>query len=55
MAPKRMTKKQAAELSRMAEIVERLKAIYPDAICALEWGGQHGGAEVFASVTSVPI
>ena len=45
MAPKRMTKKQAAELSRMAEIVERLKAIYPDAICALEWGGQHGGAE----------
>lgn len=25
---------------RMAEIVERLKAIYPDAVCALEYGGQ---------------
>ena len=43
MATKRMTKKQAAELSRMAEIVERLKAVYPDVVCALEWGGQHGG------------
>ena len=43
MATKRMTKKQAAELSRMAEIVERLKAVYPDVVCALDWGGQHGG------------
>ena len=43
MATKRMTKKQAAELSRMAEIVERLKSVYPDVVCALEWGGQHGG------------
>ena len=43
MATKRMTKKQAAEISRMAEIVERLKTIYPDVVCALEWGGQHGG------------
>ena len=43
MATKRMTKKKAAELSRMAEIVERLKAVYPESVCALEWGGQHGG------------
>ncbi len=27
----------------MAAIVERLKVIYPEAICALEWGGQNGG------------
>ena len=40
---KRMTKKQAAEAARMAVIVERLKAVYPDAVCALEWGGQQGG------------
>ena len=31
----------------MAAIVERLKAVYPDAICALEWGGQHGGDPTF--------
>ena len=43
MATKRITKKQAAEVSRMAEIVERLKTIYPDVVCALEWGGQRGG------------
>ena len=43
MATKRITKKQAAEISRMAEIVERLKAVYPESVCALEWGGQHGG------------
>ena len=43
MATKRITKKQAAEITRMAEIVERLKSLYPDAVCALEWGGQHGG------------
>lgn len=43
MATKRITKKQAAEIARMAEIVERLKAVYPDVVCALEWGGQHGG------------
>ena len=40
---KRITKKQSAEMARMAEIVERLKEVYPDAVCALEWGGQHGG------------
>ena len=43
MATKRITKKQAADISRMAAIVEKLKAIYPDVVCALEWGGQHGG------------
>ena len=43
MATKRITKKQAAEISRMKEIVERLKSVYPDVVCALEWGGQHGG------------
>ncbi len=36
-------KPRAAELARMAEIVERLKAVYPEAVCALEWGGQGGG------------
>ncbi len=35
-------KPPAAELSRMAEIVERLKAVYPEATCALEWGGHRG-------------
>ena len=40
---RRATKKQAAEAARMAAIVERLKDIYPDAVCALEWGGQNGG------------
>ena len=43
MATKRITKKQAAEISRMAEIVERLKEVYPESVCALEWGGQRGG------------
>ena len=43
MATKRITKKQAAEMARMAEIVERLKGVYPESVCALEWGGQHGG------------
>ena len=37
------TKKQSAEAERMAEIVERLKSVYPESVCALEWGGQHGG------------
>ena len=27
----------------MAAIVDRLKEVYPDVVCALEWGGQHGG------------
>ncbi len=36
-------KPRAAEVARMAEIVERLKTVYPDAVCALEWGGQYGG------------
>ena len=47
MANKRITKKQAAEIARMGEIVERLKAVYPHVICALEWGGQHGGEREF--------
>ena len=47
MATKRITKKQAAEMSRMAAIAEKLKAIYPDVVCALEWGGQHGGEPAF--------
>ena len=47
MATKRITKKQAAEMARMAEIVERLKAVYPDVVCALEWGGQYGGESDF--------
>ena len=40
---RRATKKQAAEAARMAAIVERLRDVYPDAVCALEWGGQNGG------------
>ena len=47
MATKRITKKQAAETSRMAAIAEKLKTIYPDVVCALEWGGQHGGETEF--------
>ena len=47
MATRRITKKQAAEMARMAEIVERLKEVYPDVVCALEWGGQHGGEPEF--------
>lgn len=43
MATKPITKKQAAETARMAEVVERLKTVYPDIVCALEWGGQNGG------------
>ncbi len=38
-------KPRAAELSRMAAIVERLKVVYPEAVCALEWGGHRGDAE----------
>ncbi|MBQ7336455.1 MAG: endonuclease III [Clostridia bacterium] len=33
-----MTQKQKKE--RMAQIVEKLKEIYPDALCALEWEGE---------------
>lgn len=47
MPTKRTTSNNAAETARMAAIVERLKAVYPDAICALEWGGQHGGNPEF--------
>ena len=47
MATKRTSKKQAAEMARMAEIVERLKERYPDVVGALEWGGQHGGEPDF--------
>jgi len=37
-----MTKKEKINLS--AEIVERLKVVYPEAFCALEWGGElHNG------------
>ncbi len=28
---------------RAARIADALKAVYPDAVCALEWGGQAGG------------
>ncbi len=49
MAPAKNTTKQrkprTADISRMAEIVERLKNVYPDAFCALEWGGHRGDAE----------
>ena len=47
MATKRKTPHEAAKVARMAAIVERLKAVYPHAICALEWGGQHGGDPEF--------
>ena len=42
------TKKQArrapraADRAKMSEIVDRLKTLYPEAICALEWGGEDG-------------
>ena len=42
------TKKQAkrtpraADRAKMSEIVDRLKGLYPEAICALEWGGTDG-------------
>ena len=32
-----------AASARMAAIVDRLQEVYPDAVCALEWGGQYGG------------
>ncbi len=38
-------KPRASDIARMAEIVERLKAVYPEALCALEWGGHRGDAE----------
>ncbi len=31
----------------MVAIVERLKEVYPHMVCALEWGGQHGGERDF--------
>ncbi len=31
--------------ARMALIVERLKSVYPEIYCALEWGGHRGDAE----------
>lgn len=34
---------RTAAVARMADIVERLKGVYPQSVCALEWGGQHGG------------
>ena len=33
---------RAADRARMSKIVERLKSIYPEAVCALEWGGEDG-------------
>ena len=39
----KQTLKSSAETARMAAIVARMKEIYPDAVCALEWGGQYGG------------
>lgn len=33
-----MTKQQ--KKARMAEIVDRMKSIYPEALCALEWNGE---------------
>ena len=47
MATKRIPKKQKAEMARMAEIAAKLKEIYPESVCALEWGGQHGGEREF--------
>ena len=47
MATTRKTSHNTAETARMAAIVGRLKTVYPDAICALEWGGQHGGDPEF--------
>ena len=35
--------KPTQQHTRMAVIVDRLKEVYPDVVCALEWGGQHGG------------
>lgn len=47
MATQSTVKKQAAEAARMDEIIRRLKAVYPHVVCALEWGGQHGGEPAF--------
>ena len=33
---------RAADRARMSEIVDRLKALYPEALCALDWGGKDG-------------
>jgi len=33
-----MTQKE--KKNRMAQIAARLKEIYPEALCALEWGGE---------------
>ncbi len=43
--PPTQKKPRAADISRMHEIVERLKSVYPEALCALEWGGHRGDAE----------
>lgn len=44
MATRKQTpRKIDAETARMAAIVARLKEVYPEAVCALEWGGQYGG------------
>ena len=43
MPTKQNTAPNPAETARMAAIAERLREIYPHAVCALEWGGQYGG------------
>ena len=44
MATRKQTpRKNDTETARMAAIVARLKEVYPEAVCALEWGGQYGG------------
>ena len=43
MTTKNITNTLTADVTRMGVIVERLKKVYPQAVCALEWGGQHGG------------
>ncbi len=32
--------KKSEKKARMREIVERMKSVYPEAVCALEWGGE---------------
>ena len=46
MAPTKAKEKayraKPAARARMSEIVDRLKTIYPEALCTLEWGGEDG-------------
>ncbi len=45
MTTQKAPQPRADEIARMAEIVERLKSLYPEALCALEWGGHRGNSE----------